>query len=662
MPEPHRADTPLATGTATFLFTDIEGSTKLWETHPDAMRLALARHDALVRQAIGEAKGQIFKTGGDSFYAVFRTQPDALAAALAAQRALYAESWPQGAPIRVRMALHSGAAELRDGDYFGPPLNRVSRLMAAAHGGQTLLSDAVYGVCNKALPSGVGLKDLGVHTLKDVPEPTAVFQLCYPGLQDSLPPLRTHAVVDATPSIAVLPFVDMSHEPENEYFADGLSEELLNVLAKIRGVRVASRSSAFSFKGKDADVKTVAEKLNVGNVLEGSVRKAGKRVRITAQLVEAATDSHLWADTYDRELEDIFAVQDDIAQRVVQELRRIFAMDTPAATSPASVKAEVKAAVKGRSENAEAYTLYLQGQYFRDQYTREGATKALGSYQRALALDPDYALAWAGLSRVYCDQAGQGWAPRAEGYAQAREAAHKALALEPDSAEAHIALGWVRRTADWNWKGAEESFGRALELAPGDTLALNGAAILAGNLGRLDEAIGLLRRAVELDPLNVAATRNLGFYSLAGDALDEAETALQQALELKPQGGLTNTWLAFVRLAQGRLDDALETAKREVNEVFRQLALSIVHHARGETTESDAALAVILEKYQDVSSYQIAEAYAFRNDADKAFQWLERTYADRDPGVVYVKMDPLMRSLQADPRWPEFLLKVGLAD
>jgi TolB-like protein/Tfp pilus assembly protein PilF len=576
------------------------------------------------------------------------------------------------------MALRSGAAELRDGDYFGPTLNRVARLMAAAHGGQTLLSDVVHGSCNGALPSGVVLKPLGVHTLKDVPEPAPVFQLCYPGLQESFSPLRTHAAVDATPSIAVMPFIDMSHEQENEYFADGLSEELLNVLAKIRGVRVASRSSAFSFKGKHADVRTVAEKLNVANVLEGSVRKAGKRVRITAQLVEAATDSNLWSDTYDRDLEDIFAVQDDIAQCVVQELRRIFAMESPAAASPAIVKEvvkaaveeevkaaveeEVKAAVKGRSESAEAYALYLQGQYFRDQYTREGAAKALTYYQRALALDPDYALAWAGLSRVYCDQAGQDWIPRTEGYSKAREAAQKALELQPDSAEAHIAIGWVRRTADWDWKGAEAAFGRALELAPGNTLALNGAAILAGNLGRLDESIGMFRRAVELDPLNVAVNRNLGFYSLAGGALDEAETALNQALELKPQGGLTNTWLALVRLAQGRPDDALETAKREVNEVFRLLALSIVHHARGETAESDAALGVIVEKFHAVSSYQIAQAYAFRNDPGKAFEWLERTFADRDPGVVYVKMDPLMRGLQTDPRWPTFLEKIGLAD
>src|SRR6202158_950671 len=313
----------LPTGTVTFLFTDIEGSTRLWESQQAAMQVALPRHDALVRQCVKAHDGHVFKTGGDAFCAAFHTASDALAAALDAQRSLHREPWPEAAKLRVRMAVHSSAVEVRDGDYFGAPLNRVARLLAAGHGGQTLLSESTHDLCRDYLPPLASVKALGSHGLKDLGRPEMVFQVCYPDLPQSFPPLTSQvAPADKEmPSIAVLPFINMSRDEENEYFADGLSEELLNVLTKIRGLRVASRTSAFSFKGKGVDIPTVAQKLNVATVLEGSVRKSGKRVRITAQLIEVASDSHLWSETYDRELDDIFAVQDDIAQSVVKELR-----------------------------------------------------------------------------------------------------------------------------------------------------------------------------------------------------------------------------------------------------------------------------------------------------------------------------------------------------
>jgi adenylate cyclase len=652
----------MPTGTVTFLFTDIQGSTKLWETQPEAMRSALARHDALLRQSIGQHRGHIFKTGGDSFYAAFGTAPDGLAAALAAQQALHAEPWPEPARIRVRMSLHSGPAELRDGDYYGPPLNRVARLMAAAHGGQTLVSDATRGLCGDMLRPGTLLKPLGEHALRDLPQPEPVFQLCHPGLPESFPPLRTMAIVDATPSIAVLPFSNLSQDEENEYFAEGLSEELLNVLARIRGVRVASRTSAWNFKGKEIDVRDVAQKLNVVNLLTGSVRKAGKRVRISAQLVDAQQDSNLWSNSYDRELDDIFAVQDDIAQAVVTELREALLGAQPGAAENAQVKAEVTAAGSGRSQNADAYTFYLQGQFFRSHLTREGTAKAVECYERALALDPEYAFAWAGLSRALVDQAGQSWVPPVEAYGRAVDAAERAVALGPSLPETHTAMGWVRMHRDWDWKGADTSFRRALDLAPGSTLAMNGAGTLIGCLGRLDEACGLFRRAVELDPLNVSLNRNLGLYCLANDALEEADVALNDTLQLSPRSGLTYFWLALVRLQQGRPDDALAMIEKEVNEVWQKIGVAVVQHASGNAAESDAALAEVIEKYGHEAAYQVAEMCAFRGETDRAFEWLERTYEQRDPGIAYMKMDLLLRNLHADPRWRPFLHKMGLAD
>src|SRR5262249_6573399 len=252
------------------------------------------------------------------------------------------------------------------------------------------------------LAAGATLRPLGDHALRDLARRDAVYQLCHTDLPQAFPPLRTMlAPVDETvPSIAVIPFVNMSRDEENEYFADGLAEELLNVLSKIRGLRVASRTSAFYFKGKDVDIPTVAQKLNVATVLEGSVRKAGNRVRITAQLIEVTTDSHLWSDTYDRELEDIFAVQDDIAQAVVKELRAALLGASAETATEKAAAAEVRKASTGRSDNAEAFQLYLQGKFYGERVTQADTDKAIELFKRALAIDPDFALAWAGLSHI----------------------------------------------------------------------------------------------------------------------------------------------------------------------------------------------------------------------------------------------------------------------
>ena len=470
------------------------------------------------------------------------------------------------------------------------------------------------------------------------------------------------AFADDAPSIAVMPFANAGRDEENEYFADGLGEEMLNLLAKIRGLRVAARTSAFSFKGRDVHVSEIGRELGVATILEGSVRKAGRRVRISTRLVDVTNGYHLWSETYDRELEDLFAVQDDIAQSVVRELRAALLGDEPGAEADARVRAEVAAAARGRGGNAEAYRLYLEGRHRIDRQTRDDAERGIERFRKALELDPGFALGWAEMSSACASGAGRGWVPFAEGYHQARAAAERALRLEPDLTEGHLALSRVRMWSDWDFAGADASLQRALELAPGNAVVVRMAGLLAGNLGQLERAIELSRRAAALDPLSVSAHNNLGSYYLWAERFSEAEIACRKALELNPGSAISHWLLGMVRLRQGRAEEALEEIEREPEEDLRLLGRSVAWHALGREAESSAALEELIEKYRDDCACQIAQACAVRGEIDRAFEWLEHAFAQRDPGLTGMKAEPLLAGLHGDPRWARFLGAMRLAD
>ena len=450
-----------------------------------------------------------------------------------------------------------------------------------------------------------------------------------------------------TPSIAVLPFVNMSSDKEQEYFSDGLSEELLNNLAKIPGLRVAARTSSFQFKGKTEDLRSVGEKLNVSAILEGSVRKEGNRVRITAQLIKAADGFHLWSETYDRDLKDVFAVQDEIARSVASSLKVALLGASTAADSP-------------QQKNTDAYNAYLQGRYFLERRDKANMEKAISYYEQAVKLDPGYALAWAELSRARSRQANAGYLPVDVGFPKAREAAERALALDPNLAEAHLAMGYIKNNYDWDWVGADASLQRALALEPGNAMVIRGAATLAATLGRFEEALSLDRRAAELDPLSASTQNNIGLYAYRSGRLDEAVVAFKRVLELNPEGPVAHSFLGRVYLAESHPQEALAEIERESDTSWRLQGLALVYHALGREKESDAALAELVSKYHAESAFQIAEVYAFRGESDKAFEWLERAYAQRDSGFAELKGDPLLKSLEHDPRYAAFLKKMRL--
>jgi TolB-like protein/Tfp pilus assembly protein PilF len=467
---------------------------------------------------------------------------------------------------------------------------------------------------------------------------------------------------DRVASIAVLPFLNRSRDEEDEYFSDGLADELLNMLAKIKGLLVPARTSSFHFKGKDTTIAEIGQALNVATVLEGSVRKSGNRVRISVQLVNVADGYHLWSEKYDRTLEDIFAVQDDIAQSVVKELRTTLLGEEADSYASGEVKAEVARAAKGRGTDPEAHRLYLQARYLLDRFTREDVAKAIEYLKEALKLDPTFAVAWSELGWAYTREAGYGWAPVAEGFGRGREAVERSLALEPDLPEGHARRAWIQMYYDRDWRGAEVSYARALELAPANAAVLSGAGVLAYDLGRREEAIGLCRRALEQDPLSSAEYNRLGLALLRADRLAEAEAAYRKALELAPQRGGTRANLSQSLLAQGRGEEALSEVMREPALWARLQVLASIHYAMRHGVESDEALRELVANHEEYAAFQIAAVHGTRGEVDSAFEWLERAYAQSDPGLSEMKTNPDFRSLHGDPRWGAFMKKMGFED
>jgi serine/threonine-protein kinase len=483
-------------------------------------------------------------------------------------------------------------------------------------------------------------------------KPTGITTKIFPG--------DTNEGRERANTIAVLPFLNMSRGEDGDYFSDGLAEELINVLSKIRGVRVAARTSTFSFKGKQTTIAEIGKALNVESVLEGSVRMAGDRVRISVQLVNVFDGFHLWSQTYDRTMDDIFLVQDDIAQSVVEELRTRFLGEDRGSQANRMIVSEIAEAVKGRADNAEAQRLMLLGRYFLDRTTREDTAKAIQYLSQAVDLDPEYALGWAELGRAYSIEAGRGWVPVKEGYDRVRDAIDRALQLEPDLAEGYAIRERIDDTYEWDFAAAEISMRRAMELAPGSSTVLDRASVLAYKLGRFEEALELSRRVSVQDPLSSPFWHNLGLTCHAAGRLTESENAFRKALELAPQRFVSGALLALVLMDEGRFADALAQAIREPDEFWKLWSLAIIYHAAGRDEDAKQALKNLLDKHAEGNAYQIAEIYSMHGDIDQAFEWLEHAVAERDPGVTHAKANPRFRAMHDDKRWADLLRKIGL--
>jgi adenylate cyclase len=695
---------------AAIMFTDMVGYSALAQRDDRLALELLEEHRRLLREIFPRFNGTEIKTIGDAFLVEFGSALEAAQCAIEIQRTLAKRNHDVTSDRRIelKIGIHIGDVVHREGDVYGDGVNIASRIEQLARAGGICVSMDVERQIRNALEAR--FEKFGSAELKNIKLPMELFRIVLPWetgakaepergatrLSKKTPLLAAAAVIllvslffgwwlmrhsnrqptmsapanasSAAPanapdqkSVAVLAFVNLSDDKGSEYFSDGVSEELLTVLQKIPGLRVAARTSAFSFKGKNATAQEIGQKLGVAHLVDGSVRKSGDSVRIAARLTRTDTGEQLWSENYTRDLKDVFAVQTELAQTIVGQLRG----QLTGGTADPVIQAQVQAAEKGGTKNVEAHQQYLQGRFYSDRHSEKSASQALTAYRRAVELDPSFALAWAGLAQTHiwnCEFSSEGGLAGFDTHlAAARQATERALSLEPNLPEALLARLQVQ-LIDSDWNGAAETLRTALALAPSNPALLIAAGNLAITQGDTERGIALYRQVVALDPVNPQARGFLAFNLAVTGHFAEAQAEYPRVLELNPAAPWAYAGLGLGFLLEGKFDEAATAAQDEAAEWAKLLVVAIARWEQKRIPESDAALDRLTEAFAETAAYQIAEVHAYREDKDRAFEWLERARRQRDGGLAGMRRDPLLANLHGDPRWNAFLHTMGLAD
>jgi adenylate cyclase len=659
---------------AAIMFTDIVGYTAMMQQNEEKAVAVIKHYNSVLEKWVAHFKGQVINYYGDGSLCIFSSATDAVNCSLAVQKDLKSEP-----VVPLRIGLHIGEVFFEDAKALGDGVNVASRVQSLGQENTILVSEEIYDKI-KNNPSIIA-KSLGHFDFKNVGKSMEVFALTNEGLfvpqrrkmkgklkkknvqrRNIITGLSLIVIVAAIffiykkslnkndkisdKSIAVLPFADMSVARDQEYFSDGLSEELLNLLSKIPELKVIGRTSSFSFKGKNEDLRIIGEKLGVAHILEGSVQKDGNKVRVTAQLIKATDGSHLWSQKYDRDLKGIFELQDEIAADVVQQLKLKLL--------------EVPSAKGSGSGNVEAYNLILQGNYFYDKLDKESVAKAVDFYNQALIIDSNDARAWAKLANAISRQSWQNYIDQNPGYEKARHAALKAISLDNTFAVGYLELADIKLYHDLDWKGAKETYQKALSLEPRNAEILTGTGSLNEAIGSWKEAASFYKQAIQLDPLKPIYYLNLGNNQTAVGKINEGILSFKKALEIDPRFQRGHLYQGRNYLLLGKKDLALKEMQQENLELFRIFGLALVYHGLGNKKVADERLKDFTAKYQNEWNYLLAELHAFRGEKDMAFMYLENAYNKKDSWLVFLKGDPLLKNLWSDNRYKAFLKKMNL--
>ena len=631
-------------------FTDLVGYSTLAARDQNQAFALVQRFHRAVETAVPSGHGRVVKFIGD---AALLESPSA-EAALQAATALHAE-WAEG----LRTGIHLGdVAVAADGDLYGDGVNVAQRIQTEAEPGQIVVSEDVWRRF-RSRPAFV-FESLGERALKGI-EPMELFRVVAIETREPVETGRASkaagvASPSAQPSVAVLPFANMSSDAENEYFSDGMTEEILMLLTRIEGLKVISRTSVMQYKGTVKPIRQIGEELGVTAILEGSVRHAGRRVRITAQLIDAATDEHLWADRYDRDLEDIFAIQSDVAERIAESLRLQL------------TSRERARLVQRPTESVEAYELYLKGQHFLNRRTGESLKQAIELFEGAVKADPRFAEASAGLAAALCALPGYAEIPQSDVTDKARFAAEMALSIDPSLADAHVSLGKIAQW-EWKWDEAERQYHRGLELSPGSATGYLFYGSFLSIRGRLDEGISTLERALELDPLSLLVHTWLGIALMAVGRADDALEIYRKALELDPGFAQIYNSLSILYLSQGRFQEALTAldARDRLDPLYFPPEITnearAAYAAEGGRGFWEATLHGLAARMGQLGSWvhiDMAEACAQLGRTDEAFAHLEQLFESHDPMARMIPTSVLLEPLRTDPRFDGLLRQLGL--
>lgn len=631
---------------AAIMFTDIVGYTALMGNDEEKAFELLKKNRELQKPIIEKFNGRWIKELGDGVMASFNTVSDAVTAAIKIQQVCNVSK-----DFQLRIGIHLGEVVFENDDVFGDGVNIASRIQAIANPGSIYVSESVHNnISNK---KDFQTKFVKEEKLKNVKEPVKIYQVLIYAITFGE---ENQTKMSAIPenSIAVLPFANMSSDPEQEYFSDGLTEEIITNLSKIQTLKVISRTSAMHYKGTRKALREIAAELHVQYVLEGSVRKHANDVRITAQLIDASQDSHVWAERYAGTLDDVFMIQEKVASEIASTLKLHLSPDEHANLQ------------KRFTGNSEAYQEYLKGRYHWNKRTEEALKKGMEHFKRAIEKDPLYALAHVGMADSYLVLALLEFLSPREAFPKARAAAEKAIQIDPMIAEAYASSGVVKFQYEWDWSGAEYVFKQAITLNPNYGTAHHYFADYLKAMGRFKEALEEIKKAQEIDPLSLAINTGFGHVLYLSRQYDKAIEQYRKTLELDPNFLQARLWFGRPYLQKGMYQEAIGELKAAVDLSHQStMSLAMLGHAyaaSGNKSEGLKVLDVLMKRSerQYVPSYWIGMIYIGLGDKDQAFAWFGKAYEERSCWLAWIKVEPRFDSLRSDPQFEVLLKKMGL--